>query len=966
MNKIHNSTVSGQVPSVSQMHPGDIGVNNADGVLYILKTGAIPSIIEIGGVTSFNDRTGAVTLESTDVISALGYTPVQPNSPAFTGIPTAPTAVAGTSTNQLATTAFVEAAIDTLAWPTQITTLQGLSDVSITEGAPINGNALTFNYTVDKWVATPLSTVALTGKYSDLIGAPASSVISFNTRTGAITLQASDITAAGGALLASPAFTGVPTAPTAAPGTSTTQIATTAFVNSRAGNYSSFINVNTSTVLTSAEVGAFVQYYGPGSDTIQLPLLSSTILAGTFTFYNDSVGVVTITTNPTVYSPNIGNRTFDTVYLGASQSASVAYVTTIVMQPGDTLSLVSQAGSDVWVPASGSAVLNAPIFRGIPSSVTPTFGSNSTSIATTAYVKQQGWEFPGAGLGITASQTLTVAQLNTWGQFQASGLTVTLPLGSTLPAGFTFTFLGGSFGGTVQGNGTDVIRNASNVAANTLVVTIGQTVTIAFDTDSGGGWYVIATGGASGGVTSFDGRSGAIILQASDVTGVGGALLASPAFTGVPTAPTAAAGTSTTQLATTAFVTSAIQIVESGSVLSFNTRTGAVTLQASDVTGVGGALLASPAFTGTPTAPTASVGTNTTQLATTAFVTNAVAQPVGMRAIGNYRYWANQTLVASQAGGIVYLTGTGGYTITLPTAASITNYTGFIFSNLSTGIVTLTAVGTDAIDAASTSSNTTGGASATSISLAPGDDLFIMADGLSTWHRAYWSNMISPNFYGVPSAPTAPAGTSTAQLATTAFVTNAVTSASGVTSFNSRTGAITLTTSDVETALGFVPANSVNLSGYAPIASPTLTGIPAAPTAVAGTNTTQIATTAFTTTAVTAAKYYDIMGGAAGSVSSGQLMTQYVSSRTLNFPTGLSGSQGYALIAPTNSAVFTITVGSTTVGTITFAAGAHTSSFITSSGAFTVTPGQIVTITAPITADPTLATVSFTLLSLAS
>jgi hypothetical protein len=131
MNKIHNSTVSGQVPSVSQMHPGDIGINNADGVLYILKTGAIPSIIEIGGVTSFNDRTGAVTLESTDVISALGYTPVQPNSPAFTGVPTAPTAVAGTSTNQLATTAFVEAAIDTLAWPTQITTLQGLSDVSI-------------------------------------------------------------------------------------------------------------------------------------------------------------------------------------------------------------------------------------------------------------------------------------------------------------------------------------------------------------------------------------------------------------------------------------------------------------------------------------------------------------------------------------------------------------------------------------------------------------------------------------------------------------------------------------------------------------------------------------------------------------------------------------------------------------------------------------------------------------------
>lgn len=37
------------------------------------------------------------------------------------------------------------------------------------------------------------------------------------------------------------------------------------------------------------------------------------------------------------------------------------------------------------------------------------------------------------------------------------------------------------------------------------------------------------------------------------------------------------------------------------------------------------ALINSPAFTGTPTAPTASAGTNTTQVATTAFVTTAVA-----------------------------------------------------------------------------------------------------------------------------------------------------------------------------------------------------------------------------------------------------------------------------------------------------------------------------------------------------
>lgn len=74
--------------------------------------------------------------------------------------------------------------------------------------------------------------------------------------------------------------------------------------------------------------------------------------------------------------------------------------------------------------------------------------------------------------------------------------------------------------------------------------------------------------------------------------------LASPTFTGVPAAPTAAAGTSTTQVATTAFVTTADNLK---------------------------ANLASPTFTGTPAAPTAAVGTNTTQVATTAFVNAEIA-----------------------------------------------------------------------------------------------------------------------------------------------------------------------------------------------------------------------------------------------------------------------------------------------------------------------------------------------------
>ena len=56
----------------------------------------------------------------------------------------------------------------------------------------------------------------------------------------------------------------------------------------------------------------------------------------------------------------------------------------------------------------------------------------------------------------------------------------------------------------------------------------------------------------------------------------------------------------------------------SANVTSVAGRTGAVTLAVADVSGA--APLASPALTGTPTAPTAATATNTTQIATTAFV----------------------------------------------------------------------------------------------------------------------------------------------------------------------------------------------------------------------------------------------------------------------------------------------------------------------------------------------------------
>ena len=90
-------------------------------------------------------------------------------------------------------------------------------------------------------------------------------------------------------------------------------------------------------------------------------------------------------------------------------------------------------------------------------------------------------------------------------------------------------------------------------------------------------WYNSATDTMSAYTTAnvWAGFASEVYVQAQKI---------SPAFTGIPSAPTAAAGTATTQLATTAFVSN------------------------------------SPIFSGTPRAPTAALGTNTTQIASTAFV----------------------------------------------------------------------------------------------------------------------------------------------------------------------------------------------------------------------------------------------------------------------------------------------------------------------------------------------------------
>ena len=108
---------------------------------------------------------------------------------------------------------------------------------------------------------------------------------------------------------------------------------------------------------------------------------------------------------------------------------------------------------------------------------------------------------------------------------------------------------------------------------------------------------------------------------------------ASPTFTGTPKAPTAAAGNNTTQLANTAFVQAALVALVGGAPTTLDTLkeiSAAISNDPNFSTTINNALalkapLASPALTGTPTAPTAAQTVNNTQVATTAFVKSAIA-----------------------------------------------------------------------------------------------------------------------------------------------------------------------------------------------------------------------------------------------------------------------------------------------------------------------------------------------------
>jgi hypothetical protein len=96
--------------------------------------------------------------------------------------------------------------------------------------------------------------------------------------------------------------------------------------------------------------------------------------------------------------------------------------------------------------------------------------------------------------------------------------------------------------------------------------------------------------------------------------------------------------------------------------------------------------LASPALTGTPTAPTATAGTNTTQLATTAFVETAL--PTALPPFTTFT--ATAATPVTMAAGTIYTANTGATVFNLPSSISLGQMYG-VQRGSATAVITVTA-----------------------------------------------------------------------------------------------------------------------------------------------------------------------------------------------------------------------------------------------------------------------------------
>ncbi|MFK0311299.1 phage tail protein [Pseudomonas sp. NPDC090233] len=433
-------------------------------------------------------------------------------SPKLSGTPEAPTAAVGTNTNQIATMAAL---------------LQGMASFGLGSSAvptisDFNAPVTTgFFKAVGSAVNSPYPSAANTIL---LLNIQYSTTASFQIAGVATSTQANmklfwrgrnstfaewrDV-----ATSESPIFTGNPTAPTAAVGDNDTSIATTAFVQSAIKVFG--IGSISPTYVTDIDDPTLSNgLFGIGTATV-----SGTKPAGinwallSVTGRNNLSGAQGRIVQTLYGTDTVNARVFARSYFGASN----------------------------WSEWRETAYLDSPSFTGDPKAPTPSAGDNDTSIATTAFVQtalqslRNGLVEPRgyiASVNISADTVLNGGSTGTLYRVTASNLTITLPEGSGIINGRTIALRNESTGQLTLKATSGTLRWAAAMSGTSLPLAANESVELV---SAGNDWIV-------------NNRSKLVESAPLD----------SPSFAGSPRAISPPASDSSTRLATTNFVSTAI------------------------------------------------------------------------------------------------------------------------------------------------------------------------------------------------------------------------------------------------------------------------------------------------------------------------------------------------------------------------------------------------------------------------
>lgn len=457
----------------------------------------------------------------------------------------------------------------------------------------------------------------------------ASNVPTSTALSGDVTVTSAGVTA----IKSSVALAGSPTTTTQTAGTNDTTIATTAFV---------------STAVDAARQGLTVKQACRAATTANITLSGTQTIDGVAVVAGNRVLVKDQTTGSAngIYVVAAGAWTRATDFDASSDVTDGAFTfveegTTNadsgwVLTTDDTITIGTTALTFVQFSGAGQITAGAGLTK------TGNQLDVGTASASRIVVNADNIDLATTGVSAGTYRSVTV---DTYGRVTA-GTTPTTFSGygisdtsANLAAAITDETGTGSlvFASSPTLSGTPA---APTAAVNTNTT---QIATTAFVAGQAGGSTPLMAGSATVGTSLRFARD-----DHRHPTDTSRAPLASPTFTGTPAAPTAAADTNTTQVATTAYVVgqaaSASPLVDGTADVGTSLRYARQDhVHPTDTTR---AALDSPTFTGTPAAPTAAADTNTTQLATTAYVVGqaASATPLGdgTAAVGTSLRYARQ------------------------------------------------------------------------------------------------------------------------------------------------------------------------------------------------------------------------------------------------------------------------------------------------------------------------------------